>query len=311
VFDDSTGQANHVPPVAPQRSWPLRGRVAAAAIAGGLVFGVAVALPIALLTRSNGNSSTSGGAGSAQTPAPATGLVPGQAQARTLYQQALAATRATRGVHYVSKTTGGANQTTTGDAGPGTGTQDITVDSAYGPEQFSLVLIQGTVYFKGNAAAAQDQLGVPASAAPGLSGKWVSVVSGDGPYTVLQPGITTGDQATEMPLVATSTAQVTTPGGVHATRIKGTVPAHQGIPAGTAYMDVDPSTHLPVDYVSTVSAGTVTITGTTTFSAWGSAPSPAQPGGAVAWSTLGAAAPPGGYGSGGGTGATPTPAPAA
>jgi hypothetical protein len=168
------------------------------------------------------------------------------------------------------------------------------------------------VYFQGNTAAIEDQIGVPAAKAPSLNGKWVAVSSGDGPYAILQPGITTADQAKEMPLVATSTQQVTETGGATATRIKGNVPAQQNVPAGTGYLDVTPGSNLPIAYVSTISAGTVTVTSTVTFSAWGTAPAPTAPSGAVAWSTLGASPPPGGYGGGGsgsgGGGATTPPA---
>jgi hypothetical protein len=291
---------NHVasPPTRPRL---LGRRTVAVVVAAGLVFGVAVALPIVLLTRNNSSSSSS----AASSPSGGGGAGTATA-ARTLYNQALAATRASKGVHYSAQVTGvtGA-QRTTGDAGQGTGTQQITVDTSYGAEQFSLLLVSGTVYFQGNAAAVQDQLGVPAASAADVAGKWVSVVRGDGPYAVLQPGITTADQATEMPLVPTTTQAVTS-GGTRVTRINGTTPGTATVPAGTATMDVDPTSHLPLTYSSKISAGSVTVTSTTTFTKWGTAPSPAAPSGAVAWTTLGATQPPGGYGSGGGgTGATP------
>jgi hypothetical protein len=50
------------------------------------------------------------------------------------------------------------------------------------------------------------------------------------------------------------------------------------------------------------------VSSSTTFSNWGSAPNPSAPSGAVAWSTLNTAEPPGGYGSGGGGNGTPAPA---
>ena len=65
------------------------------------------------------------------------------------------------------------------------------------------------------------------------------------------------------------------------------------------------STDLPITYRSTISAGGVVLTFTTTFSAWGTAPTVSAPTGAVAWSSLTTATPPGGYGSGGGATSTP------
>src|SRR5579884_592650 len=292
-------------PVAPPRPW-ITGRLAAVAIAAGILVGVGVALPIALGNRGNQSSGSTAGGGGATPSATPVPNGPAAVQARQLYAQALAATRAAAGVHYVAVTTGAGDQKTTGDAGQSNGTQSITVTSSFGAEQFDLVLANDVVYFKGNAPAAEDQLGVAPADAPNVAGKWVSVARGDGPYTVLQPGITCADQAAEMPMVASSTEQVDD-NGVKAVRIHGGVPAHQDVPAGTATMDVDASSHLPINYVSTVSAGNVSLTSTTTYSGWGKAPSTSAPAGSVAWSTLNTSEPPGGYGGGGGGGATPTP----
>ena len=284
--------------------------VAAVAIAAGLVVGIAIAVP---LTHRGGGSAGTGSAGGtspatggASPTARPSGAAPGSNPAAVLYQQALAATRGASGVHYDATTSGGGDQHTVGDAGRTTGTQDITVTSSYGAEQFKLVLVGGTVYFQGNAPAAQDQLGVSATKAPDVAGKWVAVTINDGPYGVLQPGITTADQAKELPLVATTTESVTEPDGTKATRIHGTLPSNAGGATGTATLDVATGTHLPITYTSSATATGTSFKGTTTFSHWGTAPTPAAPtGGAVPWSSLGATTPPGGYGSGGQGGQTP------
>jgi hypothetical protein len=301
------------PSVEPPRRAP-RAKVVVATILAGLVAGAAVATPVVLLTRGHKANNTPGsGVGQLplRTPLPGgTGSGSGALAARQLYQQALNATRVSTGVHYVANTSGAGSQKTVGDAGQADGTQTITVTSSFGAEQFSLVLVKGVVYFQGNTPAVEDQLGVPATKAPALNGKWVSVSSGDGPYVVLQPGITTADQAKEMPLVASSTQQVTEADGTTATRIRGTVPAQANVPAGTGYLDVAPGSNLPITYVTTITAGTLTLSSTVTFSAWGTAPSPSAPSGAVAWPTLGASEPPGGYGGGGGGGGGNTTPPA-
>jgi hypothetical protein len=72
--------------------------------------------------------------------------------------------------------------------------------------------------------------------------------------------------------------------------------------------DVAPTSNIPVDYSSSFTVSGTSITSTTTFSQWGTAPTVTTPTGAVAWSSLTTAAPPGGYGSGG-TSAAPTPTP--
>jgi hypothetical protein len=147
---------------------------------------------------------------------------------------------------------------------------------------------------------------VVAANAAKLAGKWVSVVSGNGPYAVLQPGITVADQAQEMPLVPTGLARVTTT-GTPATRITGTVPGRGGT-SQPAHLDVVTASATPLSYV----AGFTTVNGTagtttTTYSQWGTAPSVSAPSGAVAWSSLVTSTPPGGYGTGG----APTPSPTA
>lgn len=291
--------AGWLPPPPPPLPAAMPGRrskraLVAAAVAGALVAGAGIGVTVGLLTR--GSSPTGATSPSSASAGAATG------QARALYRQALAATRGSAGFHYVATSTGGAGtQTIVGDAGRIGGRQDISVDSAAGREQFSLLLVHGIVYFQGNAPALEDQLGVSAASAPGLQGKWVSVSNLDGPFSVVAPGITVADQAQETALIPTSTTPIRTIHGASATRIVGTVPPQQqGAPAGMGRLDIDASSHLPISYVSAVSVGGATATNTTTFSGWGAPSAPTAPAGAVAWSTLGAAAPPGGYGSDGG-----------
>ncbi len=257
---------------------------------------------VLLVRHIQGNQSSPG------SPTAAPGTTSGAAEAKALYQQAVAATAASTGFHYVGVSSGADTQTIVGDAGQAGGRQQITFVSSYGTEQFTLLLVGTTVYFQGNAPAAEDQLGVTAATAPSVAGKWVSVATGDGPYKVIQPGITAASQATQIPLTPESTARITSGAGT-ATRISGIVPSANGLPPGTGSLDIAPGTDLPIAYRSTISAGAVVLTFTTTFSAWGTAPTVSAPTGAVAWSGLTTATPPGGYGSGGGATSTPAPTP--
>ncbi|MBV9100355.1 MAG: hypothetical protein JOZ46_12480 [Candidatus Dormibacteraeota bacterium] len=268
------------------------------AIAGLVLVAGGIGAAATLVTRGHSVGTT----GPSTAPPSASPNSAAAVQARQLFQRALSAMRASSGFHYVAVTNGPESQRIEGDAGRDQGTQLITFNSTYGAEQFTLVLSSGTVYFQGNVPAVQDQLGVSAAAAPGVAGKWISVVRGDGPYNVLQPGITVSDQAQETALVPASTQRVSAPDGSGATRIAGTVPAQNGAPGGTGYVDIATSTGLPLEYVTTISAQGVSLNSTATFSRWGSAPTVTVPSGATPWSTLGATTPPGGYGSGGGTG---------
>jgi hypothetical protein len=296
-------------PPAPSTTPPRRASrtltiVALFAATGIVAAGVGVG-SVLLVRHIQGNQSTSG------SPIAAPGTTAGAAEARALYQQAVASTAASSGFHYVAVASGVFPQIV-GDAGQSGGRQTITFDANYGSEQFTLLLVGTTVYFQGNVPALEDQLGVSAASAPSVDNKWVAVVPGNGPYTVLQPGITASSQAKQMPLTPDSSAKVTA-GGVTATRISGVVPPANGLPAGTGSLDIAPRTDLPISYsyTSTVSAGGVVLTFTTKFSAWGSAPSVNAPTGVTAWSSLTTAVPPGGYGAGGTPAAAPTATPGA
>jgi hypothetical protein len=285
----------------PRRTSPILAVVAVFAATGIIAAGIGVG-SVLLVRHVQGTQSTSG------SPAAVPGTTGSAAEARALYQQAVASTRASTGFHYVAVTAGGYPQTIVGDAGQSGGSQAITFDSNYGAEQFTLLLVGTTVYFKGNVPAIEDQLGVSAASATSVDGKWVSVVGGNGPYTILQPGITAGSQAKlTLALTPESSTRVTDAGGVTATRISGVVPPMNNLPAGTGTLDVAPRTDLPIIDRSTISVGVVVLTSTTTFSAWGTAPSVSAPTGAVAWSSLTTAVPPGGYGSGGTPAGAPTP----
>jgi hypothetical protein len=302
------------PPVAPWQTPPpppgarpaqrrRRGLAVGAMVAAVLIAGAAVGVTVGLVTRGSPSATSRG---NSRTPNPTV------TQARAVFQQALAATRNSAGVHYVARSTGASvTQNTLGDATQGGGSQFITLNSTYGNELFTLRLVSGTVYFNGNTPAVQDQLGVPAAGAPAVQDKWVSVSSSDGPYIVLQPGITVADQAASVAVpvpalalafVPTSITQVTTTDGTRATRILGTL-SRQG---GTAHLDIAPDSHLPITEASTVALTGLTDTETVTFSGWGTTASVTAPATSVAWSTLGASPPPGGYGNGG---SSPTPSP--
>lgn len=265
-------------------------------VVAGILVGVAIAIPV-FITRHTGSGSSGGGA----TPS----------QALSDYRQAMAMMRSANGFHYVASISGSGGQQTTGDATRNGGRQEISVTTAFGDEHFTLLLVSGTVYFQGNAAALQDQLGVPASKAASLNNAWISVAHGDGPYATLQVGINTSDQADETALQPTSVSDVTEADGTGALRLEGVVPPQNGAPAGTGHLDIAKSNHRPLVYFTRLSQDGLTLTSNVTFSSWGTAASVSAPAGSTAWTTLGASAPPGGYGGGGGgNGASPTPQPA-
>ena len=286
------------PPIQPPKR-TARPFTLVAAIVATILIGAVGGVAVAFATRSH----TSPQSGSPVAPNPPN---PAAAQASALYQRALATTRGATGFAYVSVSSGAQSETIAGVAGQDSGSQNITFNASYGSERFTLLLVGTTVYFQGNTPAIEDQLGVVAASAPKFAGKWVSVAASDGPYGVLQPGITVGDQAQEMPLVPASVTRVTGAGGIAAKRILGTIPTQAGAAVQRAHLDIAASSGVPLSYVATFTqANGSTGSTTTTYSQWGTPPSVSVPAGAVAWSTLVTTRPPGGYGSGGAT--TPTP----
>jgi hypothetical protein len=283
-----------------------------AAIVATVLIGAVGGVAVAFLTRPHVAATPGGGT---PTPIPTTPADPAAvAAAQALYQKALATIAAASGFHYTITSTGAQSASFIGDAGTAGGRQTITVTTPYGAEQFNLVLVSGTVYFQGNAPALEDQLGVPTAEAATLVNKWISVVMGNGPYSTAEVGITPASIATDnansdIYMVPAASGPATTASGTAVTRITGTIPAANGGAAGTAFFDVLPTSNVPVDYQSTFSGNGFTETTAMSFSQWGTAAAVTAPSGAVAWSTLGASAPPGGYGTGTGPSSGPTPTP--
>lgn len=274
--------------------------MALAVVVAGIIVGAAIAVPVFVARGHSGSGSNNGnGSGSTST------------QAQSDYRQAMAMMRSAAGFHYVASVSGSGGQQTTGDATRDGGKQEISVTTAFGDEHFTLLLVSGTVYFQGNAAALRDQLGVPASKTASLTSTWISVAHGDGPYATLQVGIDTSDQADETALQPTSVSEVAEADGTSALRLEGAIPPQNGAPAGTGHLDIAKSNLRPLVYFTSLSQSGLTLTSNVTFSSWGTAASVTAPSASTAWTTLGASAPPGGYGNGGGGGgASPTPQPA-
>jgi hypothetical protein len=290
--------APQVPP--PRRT--SRALTLVVAIIATVLIGAVGGVAVAFATRAHQPSPAPG---SSLPPGSTSPTSPATAQASALYQRALITTRGSSGFAYVSVSSGPQSEIIAGVAGQLGGRQVITFDSSYGAEHFTLLLVGATVYFQGNTPAVEDQLGVAVAHASALAGKWVSVVSGNGPYRVLQPGITVADQAQEMPLVPSRLASLTTT-GAPATRILGSIPTQAGA-SEPAHLDVITASAIPLSYVQSFTTNGTTATTTTTFSQWGTAPSVSAPAGAVAWSTLVTSTPPGGYGNGGATSPSPSP----
>jgi hypothetical protein len=255
-----------------------------AAMAGTVVVAAALGLGVGFASRPKPPAS----------PQVPTSTISAAVRAAALYQKTLTIIAASVGFHYIAIYP--ETETIVGDAGRSVGQQVVTFKSSYGVEAFTLVLDEGgTLYFQGNAPAVEDQLGVSTSKTPAVENRWVSLVPGNGPYPELASGMTVAEQGVFLPMTPI-TADSVKVGGRTATQIVGTATVED--PESAARLDIDTSSHAPLAYSSTTATTGGPTTSTVTFSAWGTPVSVTVPSTAIAWSTVGASTPPGGYGGG-------------
>ncbi len=126
--------------------------------------------------------------------------------ASTLVSRAVTSATNAGTYEYVElSTAAGAPDDIRGDAAPSSGQQvikqrcvPVRSDTTNATSVFDLRLVNGNVYFRGNIVAVVDELGVAASRATSLAGRWVKVVKGDKPYTTFERGITTSSNASQL-----------------------------------------------------------------------------------------------------------------
>ena len=161
--------------------------------------------------------------------------------------------RRTAGFHYVAVSQGGCPDDH-GGCGASRGRQTITLSPVTAGSSSPCCWSEWHRLLPGQHARGRGSARRVA-ATPRASNKVVSVVSGDGPYSVFQPGSRHRARPSKWPLTP-NRAQGHGRGGVTATRISGIVPPDNGLPAGTGSLDIAPSTDLPITYTSTVSVRT-------------------------------------------------------
>jgi hypothetical protein len=219
----------------------------------------------------------------------------GQA-ARRLLRASLAAAEAAGSFHYVASSTsavpGGPalTQRTAGDAAQHGGTQTITVSG----DTFHVEVLGPVAYFRGDAPAMVQVLGVPPAVAQAYAGRWISLVAGDGPYSSVQVAVTAPSAlAQNITFEAETQLPPSTLDGRRVIGLRGPMTAVQGqVAHGSATLYVSASgAHLPVRYVEHGTLGSGSRRSSEefsiTFSAWGEAVPLSAPPGAVPFSSLG------------------------
>ena len=211
------------------------------------------------------------------------------AVARSLLTKTMAAAAAARSYHYLERTTIlGSPDDIEGIALQNGGRQLIKQRCRSGTNLFALRLVHGVVYFRGNATAVIDQLGVPATRAGTVAGRWVKITRGVSLYTTFAKGITTRSNASQLPTVIVP--RLTRPvsgSSPPTTAIVGALNAgkHKK-PVGTAQLVVAASTSQPKLLRGSAVGTTGRFAVTWTWGGFGKAVSVTAPSGALTYGSL-------------------------
>jgi len=214
------------------------------------------------------------------------------AAARNAVSQAVAAAEAARTYHYVQvSATNGSVDEIVGNATPDGGTQLITS----GSDRYSLLLIHGVVYFKGNTSAVADQLGASQGVATRYAGRWIIITKANGAsfYRTFEEGITTRSNLAEIDQTMEPTAvHHGTLNGRSVLEVSGPLIIGNGVPpSGTATLLIAAGSHRPISLEGQATVQSVTIRSDWTFSHYGETVSIHRPADAVPYARLGAKPP--------------------
>ena len=204
----------------------------------------------------------------------------------------LVAAGASASVHYrATWHTNGLTQTIVGDAGLSSGTRSVSVGGA----QFSAVLVDRVVYFRGNAAALHDQLGLPTTSASADTEKWISLQQSDGPYQSIEEGLTTETALSQVLIIPSAVTAGHRRRGAGAVRITGRIPpgTRDQVVTGSARLDVAARSKLPSTYVAQGRNGGQPWSASITFTRWGENVPVTAPAGALSLGSVRVAAGPG------------------
>jgi hypothetical protein len=213
-----------------------------------------------------------------------------------LVNRAIGAATSAGSYHYVERSTaGGVPDDIAGDATPNGGRQVILQRCSGGTTYFHLRLVRGVVYFKGTRIAVVDQLGVAATKAPSIAGRWVKVVKGEKLYTGFADGITARSNISQLHSAIVPVTSRTVPGSPASTEVLGglfkTTKNNRTI--GTAKLVLDSATGRPRSLqggAATTSGGHYVVSWT--FGHYGEKVDIAAPSGALSYASLHAKSPP-------------------
>lgn len=273
---------------------------------------VAILLVVGLLA-GGGVALFAGSSPSSSSATPPTSIPPNtpvSRAAKKVLQQALAAALKAGSFHYVATSTGSTQTTTAvGDAGKSSGRQDWSTVDSNGTARFTVIVVGSACYFRGDALAMVENLGVSTAAAAAHAGQWISLSSGDQPYASVYAAVTTHDALYENVTVKPQELGSQTVNGRQVETVSGALTAvsipGQTVPkqTGTGTLEVSAATHRPIRFTERSTANGQRSTFVMTFSRFAAAVSETAPPGAVSYTSIGGAS---GQNGSGGTSPNPT-----
>ena len=184
-------------------------------------------------------------------------------------------------MHFVSTATQqGVTLTASGDTGKTNGQQTITVKGDKVTEHMSALVLGGTGYVNGNAAALHGIIGLTDTQSSKYAARWLSFPTANSALGELVSGLLNSEVATELRMTGPFTRGApTTIDGVHVLAIDGFASTESGHNVRVVLYVPSTGTPLPVEEVTNpkASGGSSAIKGTVTFTSWGEVPNVQAP----------------------------------
>jgi hypothetical protein len=211
--------------------------------------------------------------GTATIAPPAGATVAADTSASSLYKDALATTHAWS-VHYDSSSTeSGQTLTESGDAGPASAGQTVTM----GQGTISILVIGGISFIMGNAAGLENLAGLSSSQASEAAGQWIQFSTDNTAFAPVVEGVRSTDIAKELALEAPlSLGRARTLDGESVDAIDGSQKFGKKTQHVVLYVRAR-GTHVPVEEDSVNAKGQHTDAEHIIYSKWGEQVRPKAP----------------------------------
>ena len=197
-------------------------------------------------------------------------------------QDALAAARGETAFHYRGVwQSQGVSQVVEGDASSSSGSESVVV----GDDRFTVTFLGGVAYFRGDATAVRDELGLTGSDAPTAAGRWIALQQSGGLFPWVEDGLTTSAALAQVLIAPATVSPSHRIRGVVVTSVSGRIP-HGRVVTGSARLLVMVRSKLPVSYSARGTDGGKPWSSSIVFSRWGEHAAVVAPADALPFSAL-------------------------